>query len=201
MRMRFLVVLFFCLCGSVSAQSSPQETLDFTVVKHSWTKERINWEGDPFGGPVETFDDMRRRRVDERRVERARGTGNMAEVAKVEREMRSEQVIKARPPAPPRYAFLYKVSLRNNTNKTIKVIDWDYVFFSTHTQSETGRLEFTNDEKIGPGKTKELNVMARRAPAKTVSVYQLDKTEREGLDGEVVIMRLEYTDGSIWQHP
>ena len=202
MRIRFLVVLCLCLCGSVSAQSpAPEENLDFTIVKHSWTKERINWEGDPFGGPVESFDDVRRRRVDERRVERARSTGNIAEAAKVEREMRSEQVIKTRPPAPPRYAFLYKVSLRNNSNKTIKIIDWDYVFFSSNTQSETGRLEFTSDAKIGPGKTKELNVMARRPPAKTVSVYELDKTERQGLDGQVVIMRLEYTDGSIWQRP
>jgi len=202
MRIRFLVVLCLCLCGSVSAQSpAPEENLDFTIVKHSWTKERINWEGDPFGGPVESFDDVRRRRVDERRVERARSTGNIAEAAKVEREMRSEQVIKTRPPAPPRYAFLYKVSLRNNSNKTIKIIDWDYVFFSSNTQSETGRLEFTSDAKIGPGKTKELNVMARRPPAKTVSVYERDKTERQGLDGQVVIMRLEYTDGSIWQRP
>jgi hypothetical protein len=202
MRMRFLVILFFCWCGSVVAQTPiQQETLDFTVIKHSWAKERINWEGDPFGGPVETFDDMRRRRVDERRVERARGTGNIAEAAKVEREMRSEQIIKTRPPAPPRYAFLYKVSLRNNTNKTIKAIDWDYTFFSSNTQSETGRLEFTSDAKIAPGKTKELNVMSRHPPAKTVSIYELDKTERQGLDGQVVIMRLEYTDGSIWQRP
>lgn len=198
----FLVVLFLCLCGPTSAQSpAPQQTEEFTIVKYSWTKERINWEGDPFGGPVETFDDMRRRRVDERRVERARGTGNIAEAAKVEREMRSEQIIKTRPPAPPRYAFLYKVSLRNNTNKTIKAIDWDYTFFSSTTQSETGRLEFTSEAKIAPGKIKELNVMSRRPPAKTVSIYELNKTERQGLDGQVVIMRLEYTDGSIWQRP
>ena len=203
MRVGFSVVLlFFCLAGLVSAQSAgPSEAFDFTIVKHSWSKERINWEGDPFGGPVETFDDLRRRLADERRVGRARASGNTAEAAKVEREMRSEQVIKTRPPAPPRYAFLYKVSLRNDTNKTIKLIDWDYVFFSNNTQSETGRLEFTSDEKIGPGKTKELNVMARKPPAKTVSVYALDKSERQGLDGEVVIMRLEYTDGSVWQRP
>lgn len=202
MRVGLLIVLFLCLCGSVSAQSpGPQENLDFTIVKHSWSKERINWEGDPFGGPVETFDDLRRRLADERRVGRARSSGNLAEAAKVEREMRSEQILKTRPPAPPRYAFLYKVSLRNNTNKTIKAIDWDYIFFRNDTQSETGRLEFTSEEKIGPGKTKELNVMARRPPAKTVSVYALDKTERQGLDEQVVIMRLEYTDGSIWHRP
>ena len=202
MRIRSVVILFLCCCGLVSAQSpSPQDTDAFTIVKHSWTKERINWEGDPFGGPVESFDDMRRRRIDERRVERARASGNTAEAAKVEREMRSEQVIKARPPAPARYAFLYKVSLRNNTSKVIKAVDWDYVFFNNNSQTETARLEFTSDEKIGPGKTKEINVMSRRPPARTVSVYALDKSERQGLDGQVVIVRVEFADGSFWQHP
>jgi hypothetical protein len=201
MRMKLPGVLFLCWCASVSAQSVPQQNPDFTVVKHSWSKERINWEGDPFGGPVESFDDMRRRVVDERRMGRARSSGNAAEAAKVEREMRAEQVIKAKPPAPPRYVFLYKLSFRNNTDKTVKSIDWDYVFFSSNTQSEEGRLEITSEEKVGPGKTKELSVMMRRPPAKTISVYALDKTERQGLDGQIVILRIEYTDGSVWQAP
>ena len=203
MRISFLTVCFLCLGSVVSAQSPvvPKDGSELTVVKHSWTKERINWEGDPFGGPVENFDDVRRRRVDERRLERARGSGNLGEAAKVEREMRAEQVIKARPPAPPRYAFHYKVIVINTSEKTIKAIDWDYIFLSSNTQSETAHLEFTSEEKVGPGKTKELNVIARNPPAKTVSVYALDKSERQGLDGQVVIMRIEYTDGTVWQRP
>ena len=203
MRSSFLIVCFVFLSGVVNAQSPtvPRDAPDLTIVKHSWSKERINWEVDPFGGPVESFEDVRRRRVDERRVERARGAGNIGEAAKVEREMRAEQVIKSRPPAPPRYAFLYKISVTNTSEKTIKAIDWDYIFFSSNTQSETGRLELTNEEKIGPGKSKELHVMARKPPSKTVSVYALDKSERQGLDGQVVIMRIEYTDGSVWQRP
>jgi hypothetical protein len=58
------------------------------------------------------------------------------------------------------------VSVKNTGEKTIKLVDWDYVFFNTATQSETGRLEFTSDEKIGP-----------------------------------VVVRIEYTDGTIWQRP
>lgn len=204
MRSLMLFCLTLWLAVAAQAQSiSPaiSEPPDVVVVKHSWTKERINWEGDPFGGPVENFDDLRRRRVDERRVERAKGTGNIGEAAKVERESRAEQVIKARPPAPPRYGFLYKASVRNTGAKTIKLVDWDYVFFSSTTQSETGRLEFTSEEKIGPGKNKELNAMSRKPPAPTVSIYALSKSERQGLDGQVVVVRIEYTDGTVWQRP
>lgn len=194
---------FLCLGSVATAQSPavPNEAPELTIVKHSWTKERINWEGDPFGGPVENFDDLRRRRVDERRVERARGSGNIGEAAKVERETRAEQVIKSRPPAPARYAFLYKVFVQNTSNKTIQALDWDYIFSSGNADVETTRLEFTSEEKIGPGKTKELSVTARKPPAKTVSVYALDKSERQGLDGQVVVMRIQYTDGSVWQRP
>ena len=189
--------------GSAASGTGSVTSIDVpvAVIKHSWAKERINWEGDPFGGPVENFEDVRRNRVDERRMERARGTGNVGEAAKIEREMRAEQVIKARPPKPPRYIFLYKLSIKNTTEKTIKLIDWDYVFFSANTQSEAGRMEFTSEEKVGPGKNKELQVMASKPPARTISVYALDKNERQGLDGQIVIMRVEYTDGTVWERP
>jgi hypothetical protein len=200
-----LFCLTLCLSVGVQAQSvSPatSEPPDAVVVKHGWSKERINWEGDPFGAPVETFDDLRRRMADQRRVDRARGSGNVGEVAKVEREMRSEQVIKAaQPPAPPRYGFLYRASVKNTGGKTISAVDWDYVFLNSDTQVEIGRLQFTSDEKIGPGKSKELNAMSRKPPAPTVSVYALGKNERQGLDGQVVLVRIEYTDHTIWQRP
>ena len=204
--MRRVMLFGLTLWLSVGAQAqsgSPatSEPPDVVVVKHGWSKERLNWEGDPFGGPVETFDDLRRRMADQKRVDRARGSGNVGEASKVEREMRSEQVIKARPPAPPRYGFLYRASVKNTGEKTIRVIDWDYVFLNNATQGETGRLQFTSEEKIGPGKSKELNAMSRKPPAPTVSIYALDKNERQGLDGQVVVVRIEYTDGTIWQHP
>lgn len=197
-----LTVCFLCFSSVGFAQSpaAPADVPEVTVVKHSWSKERINWEGDPFGGTVETFDDLRRRRVDERRVERAKGTGNIGEAAKVERESRAEQVLKSRAPAPPRYVFLYKVSVQNMSTKTISEIDWDYVF-SSGTSDEPTRLEFTSEEKIGPGKTKELTVTARKPPAQTVSVYALDKNERQGVDGQIVVMRIQYADGTFWQRP
>jgi len=202
MKSLLLILSFVVLSSAVTAQSPSVSTdgPEVTIVKHGWTKERINWEGDPFGGTVENFEDLRRRQADERRVARARGAGNIGEAAKVERETRAEQVIKARPPAPPRYTFLYRVVFQNTSGKTIKTIDWDYVVANNKTQ-ETERLEFTHDTKIAAGKTKELSVTARKPPARTVSVYALDKNERQGLDGQVVVVRIEYTDGSVWQHP
>lgn len=201
-RSLFLVVLMLAFVAGANAQATVN-SLDpqVTVVKHSWSKERISWEGDPFGGPVENFEDVRRRSVDNRRVERARGSGNVGEAAKIEREMRAEQVIKARPPKPPRYAFLYRASVRNISAKTIKEMDWDYIFLDAVTGEELGRREFTSVESIAPGKTRELIFSLGKPPAQRISVYSLDRKERDGLVEKIVIGRIQYSDGTSWQRP
>jgi len=203
MRTVVVCILFSCATLTVHAQSGltdVQGSPGVTVIKFGWSKERINWEGDPFGGPVENFEDVRRRRVDERRVERARATGNVGEAAKVEREMRAEQVLKSKPPAPPRYTFLYRASLKNTGARTVVEIDWDYVFFDAVTGEELGRREFTSTERIEPGKSKELSFTVNKPPTQRISVYVLGKKERDGLAEKLNIVRVQYSDGSVWPH-
>lgn len=200
-------LLLLCACAGAAGAQSPaaaapaQSPPDVEIVKHSWSKDRIDWEADPFGGPVENFADVRRRIADQRRLERARAGGVPGEASKIEREMRSEQVIKSRPPKPPRYAFSYKLSIKNTGAKTIKEIDWDYVFLDAATGQELDRREFTGVEKIGPGKTKELAFLAPTPPTQTISVHSLGKNEREGLREQVVVVRVLYADGTVWQRP
>ena len=205
MKVLVLCILLLCSGGASRAQEAPaappQGPPGVAVVKHSWSKERINWEGNPFGGTVESFDDLRRRMVDQRRVERARASGNIGEAGRVEREMHSEQVIKARPPAPPRYVFLYKLSVANTGAKAIKEIDWDYVFTDAATGQELSRREFTAVEKVGPGKSKELSFKVSSPPTHKVSAHALDKQERDGLSEQVVIVRVLYADGTTWLRP
>jgi hypothetical protein len=198
--------LLLCACAAAASAQSPAAATatadappDVEIVRHSWSKERVGWEGDPFGGPVESFSDVRRRMADQRRLERARAGGNAAEAAKVDREMRAEQVIKSRAPKPPRYAFSYKLTIRNAGAKTIKEIDWDYVFLDAATGQELDRREFTGVEKIGPGKTKELAFLAPTPPTQTISVHALGKNEREGLREAIVVVRVLYADGTHWR--
>ena len=68
--MRWLVVaLGIALTATVSiAQpaSDPTDASKLEVVKFNWAKERIGWERDPFGGPIENFDETRARQRNER---------------------------------------------------------------------------------------------------------------------------------------
>lgn len=173
-----------------------QEPAAVEVVKSSWSKVRIGWERDPFGGPLENFDEMRSRTRNERRV--AQGGG---ERAKREAKADEANLAKQRQKAPPQYYFIYKTKLKNNYTSAIKQIDWDYVFYDRGTENEAGRQEFTSDEQIGPGKTKELTVTITSPPTRTVSVTSLNLEERDRFSEKIILIRIKYADGKVWQAP
>ena len=173
-----------------------QEPSGVEVVKASWTKVRIGWERDPFGGPLENFDEMRSRARNERRV--AQGGG---ERAKREAKADEANIAKVREKNPPRYYFVYKTKIKNNHTAAITQIDWDYVFYERDTENEVGRQQFTSDEHVGPGKTKELTVTITSPPTRTVSVTSLNLEEHNRFTEKIILIRVQYADGRVWQAP
>ena len=192
MKIRGLLFLVL-LCAEVVCA---QEQSGVEVVKASWGKIRIGWERDPFGGPLENFDEMRSRARNERRV--AQGGGERAR-----REAKADEanLAKQREKNPPRYYFIYKTKIKNNNASAITQIDWDYVFYERDTQNELGRQQFTSDEQVGPGKTKELTVTMTSPPTHTVSVTALNLEEHDRFSEKIVIIRVKYADGHVWQAP
>jgi hypothetical protein len=173
-----------------------QEPSGVEVVKASWSKVRIGWERDPFGGPLENFDEMRSRARNERRV--AQGGG---ERAKRDAKADDANLAKIREKNPSRYYFVYKTKIKNNRSAAITQIDWDYIFYERDTENELGRQQFTSDENIGPGKTKELTVTMTSPPTRTVSVTSLNLEEHDRLTEKIILVRIQYADGHVWQAP
>ena len=181
-----LVLAASIVCG--------QESSGVEVIKVSWSKVRIGWERDPFGGPLENFDEMRSRVRNERRI--ATGGG---ERAKREAKADEANLAKQREKNPPKYYFIYKTKIKNNHTAAITEIDWDYVFFERDTENEVGRQEFTSDEHVGPGKTKELVVTITSPPTRTVSVTSLNLEEHDRFTEKIVLVRIKYADGHEWR--
>lgn len=199
-----LAVLLALTATIAKAQSAVNsiEAPDAEVTRFSWSKERIGWERDPFSGPIENFDETRARQRNERRIEEAK-RGNSAEIDKIRREAKADaaNIATKHKPTRSRYVFVYKATVKNLGNKAIKMIDWDYIFLEKATETEIGRQQFTSEEKIGPGKTKELVVTITKPPTQTISLTALNQNERGSLDGRVILVRIEYADGTIWQRP
>ena len=185
-----------CLLLLVTSFVCAQEPNGVEVVKASWSKIRIGWERDPFGGPLENFDEMRSRARNERRV--ATGGG---ERAKREAKADDANLAAQRDKKPPQYYFIYKTKIKNTHAAAIVQIDWDYVFYEKDTENEVGRQEFTSDEHVGPGKTKELVVTITSPPTKTVSVTSLNLEEHDRFSEKIMLVRIQYADGRVWQAP
>jgi hypothetical protein len=199
-----LVLLPLLISALTSFGQTAPDAPGLEVVKFSWSKERINWEQNPFGGPNENFHEMQFRARSEKRVSDAKRSGNSAEVSKLEKDARADAAIiqaERQRKGPPRYTFLYRASVKNTSNKTIKEIDWDYIFLDAVNGSELGRRQFTSVENIVPGKTKDLAFMITTPPTQIVSAYALDKKERAAFNEQVLVVRIRYADGSVWQLP
>lgn len=201
--MRVLVVLLTSLFVAqvANAQTTASEPTDVQLVKFSWSKERLNWERNPFGGPVENFHQMQFRARADKRVSDAKRS-NSPEQSKFEKDAKTDAAIVQAANSngkPPRYYFFYRASVKNVSAKTITEIDWDYVFVDAGTGTELDRRQFTSVQNIGPGKQKELMFQLPTPPTRRISVFSLDKKERNGIDGRVVILRVKYADGTEWQ--
>ncbi|HEX6185436.1 MAG TPA: hypothetical protein VFZ44_16235 [Pyrinomonadaceae bacterium] len=202
--MKKFILLLLLSATLASAAEAQTETADpgVEVVKHSWSKERINWERDPFAGPIESFDDARMRMRNEKRIEDAK-RGSAPETDRLKTEARADDaLIAARHRGKPaRYVFSYKASLRNNGAKAVKEVDWDYVFFDAATSQEVGRHQFTSEGKLDPGKKRDFGFLISAPPSQTISVHSLNQKENRGVTGRVVLVRVLYADGSVWQRP
>lgn len=206
--MKALAALFLlaCACLPAAAQSADNtgagsDPPGLAVTKFAWSKERLNWEADPFGGPLENFDQMRRRASNEKRIADAKSGGNQIEANRAEREARADAANfeRMRAQKPARYVFLYKASVRNTGAAAVKELDWDYVFTDAATGEELGRREFTSVAKIAPGKSRELSFTVPMPPTRKISAQALDRKEREGLTERVVLVRVLYEDGTVWE--
>jgi hypothetical protein len=200
-----LLTAFTLLLAAAQSATNTPGPPDIAILKFSWSKVhplQNNNIGDP---SLETYDQVRDRVANERRMADARNSNNKSEAARIERveQMREDAKSKAQQQKTPlpREAYNYKVTLQNNGAKTIKSIDWDYIFFDPLTKNEVAHHQFTSDEKIGPGKTKEFGVLYPSPPIRTISASALSNKKELPFKEQVILVRITYSDGSIWQHP
>lgn len=206
------VLVFLLLFLVLPAVQQPRQLpgshgpADASVGAFSWRKERLpGWERESAGSSVETYDVMRARVDNERRIQQARNAGNKAELGKREsaaKMLEDASVPKDSQRTPrPRDGYRYKVLLTNTGSKTIRIVDWDYIFLDPDTGEQVARHQFTSQETFKPGKSKEVSVLYLIPPVKTVSAGMLSKKDPMPFTEQVVIARIQFSDGSSWQRP
>lgn len=97
----------------------------------------------------------------------------------------------------PRDGYAYRIKVKNEAKQVAEVVFWEYQFYDTANPSLVARRQFLCGVNIRPDKDKELEGFSLSGPSDVVSVAAL--TDKSRFKETVLVNRVEYSDGSIWQ--
>jgi hypothetical protein len=95
--------------------------------------------------------------------------------------------------------FTYEVKFENFDTKQARTIFWEYQFRENANPQNTSRRRFVCDLKIKPDQDKLVQVFSTLGPGNVINLTNLKKGAGKQFDESVVIDRIEFEDGSLWQ--
>jgi hypothetical protein len=92
--------------------------------------------------------------------------------------------------------FAYRIKVQNQSGNIVEIVFWEYQFQDPAQPDLIARRQFLCGVNIPGGKGKELEGFSLSGPSDVINVKTLaNNTFKE----TVLINRVEYSDGSIWQ--
>jgi len=93
--------------------------------------------------------------------------------------------------------YAYRIKVQNAGTKVVEIVFWEYQFHDPGNPDLVARRQFLCGVDIPAGKGKDLEGFSVSGPSDVVSVKTLDS--KSSFKENVLINRVEYSDGSIWQ--
>jgi hypothetical protein len=201
--MRTLLLLSLLLTPVSPVQSNAGDGAPVAVVSARWTKTQQKIEHAEAQGtaPAPAMIPANKNFERNRRVNDPAGVrdpnadtidGRSAALDKAVREARA-------PGAEAVEGYAYRVKVQNLAPKAVEVIYWEYRFEETANPSNLTRRQFLCGVQLKGGKGKELQAFGGSGPAGAISAESLANKAASPFAERVVVNRIEYADGSIWQ--
>ncbi|HEY6120202.1 MAG TPA: hypothetical protein VIV66_09600 [Pyrinomonadaceae bacterium] len=103
------------------------------------------------------------------------------------------------PQAKPVDGFSYKARIQNASSRVIDILFWEYQFADSSNPNVVTRRQFLCGVNIKPGKEKEIQAFSLSGPSDVINIESLANKSASPFKENVVINRVEFADGSIWQ--
>src|SRR5215216_4204684 len=178
----------------VSSDASP-----LAVANFKWTRARRNMETPPVEGnaPARAMIPQNRNFARNSRINDPQGVRDPNQDTLDGRSAAMEKsVAESRAAKPqPMDGYAYRIKVQNSTTKVVEIVFWEYQFHDPADPNLVARRQFLCGVNIPAGKGKELEGFSLSGPS-VVNVKTLDSG---GFKENVLINRVEYSDGSIWQ--
>lgn len=95
--------------------------------------------------------------------------------------------------------YAYKIKVQNQGAKVVEIVFLEYQFQDPADPSLVARRQFLCGVNIAAEKSKELEGFSLSGPSEVVNVNTLANKSQNPFKEQVLINRVEYSDGSIWQ--
>src|SRR6185503_1523467 len=96
-------------------------------------------------------------------------------------------------------AYSYKIKVQNPTSQAVDILFWEYQFIDRSDPQNVTRRQFLCVANLKPGQQKEIQALSLNGPTDVVNIESLSNNAANPFGEKVVINRIEYGDGSIWQ--
>ncbi len=95
--------------------------------------------------------------------------------------------------------FTYEVKFKNLGTKQTQTIFWEYQFKEIAHANNASRRRFICGVKFKSDKDKLVQVFSTLGPIAVINVKNLPRDSNNRFDQSIVIDRIEFEDGSVWQ--
>jgi hypothetical protein len=95
--------------------------------------------------------------------------------------------------------FMYEARFRNASAKIIEILFWEYQFKELANPANVSSRQFLCGVNIKPDKAKDLKIFSTHSPGNLISADSLDNKTGNIFEEKILINRVEYADGTIWQ--
>jgi hypothetical protein len=97
------------------------------------------------------------------------------------------------------YSYIYSLKVRNESEKGVRSVLWEYVAADLDSGAELNRRRFTTIEDIGRGKVATLRGTSSSPPTSVVTQGGLEKNGESPFRSRAEIKCVLYADGTVWE--
>jgi|SRR5687768_292677 len=197
-----ILLLFLILVNLLVQTTTPtSEPLPMSVSSFKWTRARqaVETPQTPTSVPARQVIPQNKTFARNARMNDPRGARDPNQDTLDGRSEAMEKSVQESraPKSQPRDGFTYRVKVKNTTAKVAEIVFWEYQFLDAADPNLIARRQFLCGVNIRPDKEKELEGFSLSGPSDVVSVGAL--ADKSQFKENVLINRVEYSDGSIWQ--
>ena len=186
---------------AVQQQLSSDESPLVKVLSHKWSRDRqaVEQAGSMLNAPAAAVIPQNKNFERNRRANVSPGERDPNLDTIDGRSAALERSVQASRAPKPIEGFVYRAKFQNVSAKTMEIVFWEYEFTDPVTPPVVSRRQFLCAAMVNAGKEKEVKGFTLSGPSDVVSVDSLAKKSDSPFKERVIINRVEFTDGTIWQ--